>query len=71
MAVCILCGTETGGWAIVMTGESEHPDLAVECRRCSALPSAERKRLRDLAMTRDIERALTSSDDPDPMRPRR
>lgn len=67
MSVCILCGTETSGWAVVVVGESEHPELGVECRRCSALPSAERKRLRDLAMTRDIQRELSAADD-DPTR---
>jgi len=71
MSVCILCGTETSGWAIVMTGESENPELGVECRRCSALPSEERKRLRDLAMARNIRRELSESDDDDPPRPRR
>jgi hypothetical protein len=60
---CIFCDEPTGLRAIgamVMTGNVERPDGEVLCRRCAALPAAEQKRLRDVAMAR----MLDTSDDP-------
>jgi len=52
---CVLCDQPTGLralGALVVTGNVEHPDGDVVCRRCRALPARDQQRLRDAAMTR-------------------
>jgi len=62
---CVLCNTPTGLRAIgafVVTGDRDHPDGAIVCRRCAALTPAERQRLRDAAMARMLRAAVASTE---------
>ena len=52
---CLLCEQPASVRAIgarVVTGNTEHPDGAILCRRCTALPADEQRALRERAMER-------------------
>ena len=52
---CVLCAQPTGLRAIgamIVTGNVERPDGDIVCRHCAALPTEERKAMRDQAMAR-------------------
>lgn len=50
---CVLCDEPMGPVAVVrVAGDVEHPEPIALCQRCGLLPAAERRRMRDQAMTR-------------------
>jgi hypothetical protein len=43
---------------MIVVGDGTHPDGAIVCRACAALPTEEQKRRRDAAMARRLTDAV-------------
>ncbi len=63
---CVLCDepmTLRAIGAMVLTGDVEHPDGDVLCRRCAALSPDEQKHRRDVAMARILREEMLATDE--------